>query len=321
MPIWLRTSPECLCPECLLRQGLCRGTGGPETTGPAAAETGSGTPGGAGPTASFTASSRFVPPEPRELARHFPQLEILELLGSGGMGAVYQARQPALDRLVALKILPPGVAHDPSFAERFTREARVLARLSHQHIVIVHDFGWAGDLYYFIMEFVDGMNLRQLIAAGRLEPSAALAIVPQICEALQYAHDEGIVHRDIKPENILIDKKGRVKIADFGLAKLLHRGAEGEPASPRPWTLTGSRQVMGTPHYMAPEQMERPLAVDHRADIYSLGVVFYEMLTGELPLGRFAPRRGRSRWTSGSTTSCCARWRRSRSDAINRPAR
>ena len=190
---------------------------------------------------------------------------------------------------MALKILPPGVAHDPSFAERFTREARVLARLSQQHIVNVHDFGWAGDLYYFIMEFVDGMNLRQLIAAGRLEPNAALAIVPQICEALQYAHDEGIMHRDIKPENILIDKKGRVKIVDFGLAKLLHRGAEGERASPRPWTLTGSRQVMGTPHYMAPEQMERPLEVDHRADIYSLGVVFYEMLTGELPLGRFAP--------------------------------
>ncbi len=280
---------EALCPECLLRQGLCGATGGPETPGSAWAETGSGTAGGVGPTASFTASSRFVPPEPRELASYFPQLDILELLGSGGMGAVYQARQPALDRLVAIKILPPGVARDPSFSERFTREARVLARLSHQHIVNIFDFGWAGDLYYFIMEFVDGMNLRQLIAAGRLEPSAALAIVPQICEALQYAHDEGIVHRDIKPENILIDKKGRVKIADFGLAKLLDRGAEGEPASPRPWMLTGSRQVMGTPHYMAPEQMERPLAVDHRADIYSLGVVFYEMLTGELPIGRFAP--------------------------------
>jgi hypothetical protein len=205
------------------------------------------------------------------------------------MGAVYKARQPGLDRVVALKILPPEVGQDPSFAERFSREARALARLSHHHIVTVHDFGRAGALYYFVMEFVDGSDLRQLIAQRKLEPREALAIVPQICEALQYAHDEGIVHRDIKPENILIDRKGRVKIADFGLAKLLHRGAGGAPHSGRPFTLTGSQQVMGTPHYMAPEQMERPLAVDHRADIYSLGVVFYEMLTGELPLGRFAP--------------------------------
>ena len=132
------------------------------------------------------------------------------------------------------------------------------------------------------MEFVDGANLRHVIQAGQLKPQEALAIVPQICEALQYAHEEGIVHRDIKPENILLDKKGRVKIADFGLAKLLDR-----PASV--YTLTGPAHKMGTPHYMAPEQIEHPHEVDHRADIYSLGVVFYEMLTGELPLGRFLP--------------------------------
>jgi serine/threonine-protein kinase len=130
------------------------------------------------------------------------------------------------------------------------------------------------------------VNLRQTLQAGKLEPRQALAIVPQICDALQYAHDEGVVHRDIKPENILIDKKGRVKIADFGLAKLLRPG-EGPGVRGSPYTLTGSHQIMGTPHYMAPEQMERPQTVDHRADIYSLGVVFYEMLTGELPLGRF----------------------------------
>jgi hypothetical protein len=114
-----------------------------------------------------------------------------------------------------------------------------------------------------------------------LSPREALQIVPQICEALQYAHDEGIVHRDIKPENVLLDKKGRVKIADFGLAKILGR-------EPQDFHLTGVGQVMGTPNYMAPEQVEHPQAVDHRADIYSLGVVFYEMLTGELPLGKFA---------------------------------
>src|SRR5262249_33439919 len=137
-------------------------------------------------------------------------------------------------------------------------------------------------LYYLLMEFVDGVNLRQLIRTGKLPPQEALKIVPQVCEALQFAHDEGVVHRDIKPENILLDKKGRVKIADFGIAKMLGR-------KPAEYTLTGPWQVVGTLHYMAPEQMEKPLTVDHRADIYSLGVVFYEMLTGELPLGRFVP--------------------------------
>jgi hypothetical protein len=127
---------------------------------------------------------------------------------------------------------------------------------------------------------VDGVNLRQVLRDGQLRPEQALRVVPQICDALQYAHEEGIVHRDIKPENILLDRKGRVKIADFGLAKLLGRDTGN-------FTLTGSRQVMGTLYYMAPEQVERPLEVDHRADIYSLGVVFYEMLTGQLPVGRF----------------------------------
>ncbi|MCB1127606.1 MAG: serine/threonine protein kinase, partial [Verrucomicrobiae bacterium] len=149
-------------------------------------------------------------------------------------------------------------------------------------IVAVHEFGRVGDLPFFIMEFVDGANLRQLERAGRLSPREALAIIPQICDALQYAHDEGVVHRDIKPENVLVDRRGRVKIADFGLARIL--GVESEELR-----LTAEGQVMGTPHYMAPEQVERPMAVDHRADIYSLGVVFYEMLTGDLPLGRFAP--------------------------------
>jgi hypothetical protein len=223
----------------------------------------------------------FRPLSPEEIAGYFPQLEILEILGHGGMGAVYKARQTQLDRIIALKILPPEAAQAPGFAERFTREARALARLNHPHIVTVHDFGRAGPLYYFLMEYVDGVNVRQLMRQKNLQPAEALKIVPQICEALQYAHEEGIVHRDIKPENILLDRRGRVKITDFGLAKLLNQDA----AESR---LTGTGQVMGTWHYMAPEQVENPLGVDHRADIYSLGVVFYEMLTGELPLGRFA---------------------------------
>jgi serine/threonine protein kinase len=206
----------------------------------------------------------------------------MSLVGQGGMGAVYRARQRSLDRIVALKILPPEAGKDATFAERFSREARALARLSHPHIVTIHDFGQKDGLYFFVMEFVEGMNLRQLIRGSKLTPSQALAIVPQICEALGFAHEEGVVHRDIKPENILLDKKGKVKIADFGIAKLLGKER-------KDFTLTGPWQVVGTFHYMAPEQMDNPLAVDHRADIYSLGVVLYEMLTGELPIGRFQP--------------------------------
>ncbi|MDB6029203.1 MAG: pknB [Verrucomicrobiales bacterium] len=198
------------------------------------------------------------------------------------MGIVYKARQPGLDRFVALKILSPELSKDPAFSERFSREAKALARLNHPNIVGVYDFGKAGDLFYFAMEYVDGMNLWQLEQSKKkLSPEEAFTIIPRICDALQYAHDEGVVHRDIKPGNILIDKKGRVKIADFGLAKLL--GKEQQP-----FGITQTRVTMGTPHYMAPEQIEKPLDVDHRADIYSLGVVFYEMLTGELPIGRFA---------------------------------
>ncbi len=235
-----------------------------------------------------TGGTQRVPPPPEpappieEIARQFPQLEVLELLGRGGMGVVYKARQPRLNRFVALKILAREKEKDPRFAERFTREAQALARLNHPNIVAVYDFGETNGLYYLLMEFVDGMSLRQLLQTRKLAPEEALVIVPSICEALQYAHQQGIVHRDIKPENILLDKQGRVKIADFGIAKLL--GADGRVES-----LTGEQGVVGTPHYMAPEQVERPSVVDHRADIFSLGVVFYEMLTGELPLGKFAP--------------------------------
>ena len=240
--------------------------------------------GGVDPTLTSGASSdgRFIAPKPDHLAQHFPQLEILDLIGQGGMGAVYKARQRGLDRIVALKILPPEAGRDPAFEERFRREGKALAKLNHPNIVNVFDSNETGGLFYFIMEYVDGVNLRQAIEAGKLSAKEALTIVPQICDALQYAHDEGVVHRDIKPENVLIDSKGRVKIADFGLARLLGKASDS-------FTLTGKHQIMGTPRYMAPEQLEGTHDVDHRADIYSLGVVFYEMLTGELPLGRFAP--------------------------------
>ena len=238
--------------------------------------------------------ARFVPPEVSEIAPYFPQLDISELLGCGGMGAVYKARQKNLDRLVALKILPPDIGSAPAFAERFAREAKALAKLNHPNIVTLYEFGQAGELFYFLMEYVDGVNLGQLLRSGRVSPREALAIVPQICDALQYAHDAGIVHRDIKPENILLDRKGRVKVADFGLAKLVGsasldgtNGTNGTDGQGEVVTTTEAGHVMGTPQYMAPEQVAHPSDVDHRADIYSLGVVFYQMLTGELPKGDF----------------------------------
>ena len=250
-------APQGLCPRCVLLG--------------AATDTNAGVP--------ATATSEI--PSLERIATAFPQLEVLELIGRGGMGFVFKARQPHLDRFVALKLLPDKLAKDALFAERFNREGRVLAKLNHPNIVSVYDFGQAGGFYYLAMEYVDGVNLRQAMRAGRFSPAEALTLVPKVCEALQYAHEQGILHRDIKPENILLDTKGRVKIADFGIAKLV---GEDQPNI----TLTNTGAALGTPHYMAPEQFEKPATVDHRADIYSLGVVFYEMLTGELPIGRFA---------------------------------
>lgn len=263
--------PQGLCPACLLQQGV----------NPTA-----------GPTA-FDTPNRNVPDDAsltiEQLAIAFPQLDQFQLIGRGGMGVVFKARQKQLDRFVALKLLSSRIVQSAAFTERFGREARALARLNHPNIVAVYDFGHVpspGDpdkpLYYLMMEYVDGASLRTLLKA--FSPAQALAIVPQVCEALQYAHDLDVVHRDIKPENIILDRNGRVKIADFGLAKL------GQAMrSDLDYTLTQPDMVMGTPHYMAPEQLEKPAAVDHRADLYSLGVVFYELLTGELPIGRFQP--------------------------------
>ncbi|BCX47536.1 hypothetical protein HAHE_14440 [Haloferula helveola] len=228
----------------------------------------------------------WSPPEPETLDPLFPNYRIVSLVGRGGMGAVYRGVQESLDREVAIKVLPPEMAEvDPSFAERFQREAKSMARLDHPNIVRVHDFGRTSAGHWFIvMEFVDGMDFHQLIRSGELDVTGALDAVSQICDALEYAHGMGYVHRDIKPENIFINRKGVLKVGDFGLAKLI----EGDPAgAPQPsLTLTGAS--MGTPFYCAPEQMEGR-ETDHRADIYSLGVMLYEMLTRELPRGNFPP--------------------------------
>ncbi len=210
-----------------------------------------------------------------------PDYELAESLGRGGMGAVFRARQINLDREVAIKVLLPPPAEVVGWSERFQREAQALARLVHPGIVTVHDFGEAEGLAWIVMELVDGADLRQMLDEGRLPQKEALAIVPALCEALQYAHDRGVVHRDIKPENVLFDRFGGVKLVDFGLAKL-----SGEDGGLQ---LTRTHQAMGTFRYMAPEQLERPREVDHRADLFSLGVVFYEMLTGHVPAGVVEP--------------------------------
>src|ERR1035437_1937725 len=282
-------APDGLCPKCIMAMNLKTETA---FSGDA------------------TAAQPPLPPE--QIAPHFPQLEILECLGRGGMGVVYKARQKSLNRFVALKLLAPERVNDAKFAERRAREAQALAALNHPNIVTIHDFGQAGGFYYLLMEFVDGVNLRQLLRTRKFTPEEALTIVPPLCDALQFAHDRGIVHRDIKPENLLLDKAGRVKVADFGIAKMLdaergcpsRSGNESKDAAEKSESslvggnaaagtaalhpLTGE-QIVGTPNYSAPEQQTNPQRVDSRADIYSLGVVFYEMLTGELPGKRIEP--------------------------------
>ena len=270
-------APGGLCPACLMQMNLAEPSHLDDATG--------------------NAARKQPAPTVEELAPLFPQLDILELIGQGGMGAVYKARQKELDRMVALKILPRHIGDAPGFSERFTREARALAKLNHPGIVTLYEFGKADGLFFFLMEYVDGLNLRSLLHRGRVETREALAIVPQICDALQYAHDHGIVHRDIKPENILMDRRGSVKVADFGLAKItgttesIPGGKDGisignqKPVSPKPREggSTIGNVILGTPKYMSPEQADAPGTVDHRADIYALGVVLYQMLTGEMP--------------------------------------
>jgi uncharacterized protein YndB with AHSA1/START domain/predicted Ser/Thr protein kinase len=221
--------------------------------------------------------SGFTPPTPAELAARFPNLEVIELLGQGGMGMVYKGRQPFLDRFVAIKVIRPDLQAVDGFQERFLREARTLAKLRHPYIVSVFDVYQAEGLHCLVMEYVEGTSLRQLLADGSITQRDVLDFVPQITEALQHAHEAGVVHRDIKPENVLVDARGRVRLVDFGLATLFETGAQAQARGP------DDDRVVGTLRYMAPEQITMPRAVDHRADIYSTGVVFYEMLARELP--------------------------------------
>lgn len=226
----------------------------------------------------------WQPPAPEELQALIPQYEILDIIGRGGMGAIYLASQGPLDRLVAIKILSTELdAIDPGFSQRFKNEARAMAKLGHPGIVTIHECGETpSGLHYIVMEFIEGTNVQQMITASRrLHTQQALAIIAHVCDALHYAHQRGIIHRDIKPANILVGYDGSVKVADFGLAKV------STPNGDTRHFLTRSGTTLGTPHYIAPEALIPGAVTDHRADIYATGVMLYHMLTGKLPQGLF----------------------------------
>ncbi len=225
----------------------------------------------------------WVPPTPEELQEQMPQFKVLELLGYGGMGAVYRCQQLSLDRHVAVKVLSQnfGAENAENFASRFKREAKTLAQLSHPGIVPVFDAGetTVGQLY-FIMEFIQGTDVAQLLRAqGRLSHRHALSVAIHVCDALIYAHGQGVIHRDIKPGNVIIDTHGRVRVADFGLAMSV------DPT--RNFALTRTNMAMGTPDFIAPEALIQGNVADHRADLYAVGVMLYNMLTGGVPRGMF----------------------------------
>jgi serine/threonine protein kinase len=216
-----------------------------------------------------------------------PGYSILRQIGQGGMGIVLEARQQSLDRRVAIKVLMPELARDSVFASRFDREAAALARLTHPNIVTIYERGRSGDYLFFIMEYVDGRDgeapedLRQFNRGMPPDSRTIRRVILEVAGALAFAHEQGIIHRDVKPSNILIDRHGRAKITDFGIAAVVN--------DPERLQLTGGNGPMGTPIYMAPEQRRNAAMVDARADIYSLGVVLYELLTGELPTGAYVP--------------------------------
>jgi serine/threonine protein kinase len=203
--------------------------------------------------------------------------QIIEQVGKGGMATVFKAYQPGLERYVAVKVLPAYYAHEAGFEERFTREAKAIARLDHPHILPVYDFGQDDGLSYIVMKYVPGGTLKKRLGTP-LVTQEALGILKQIAAALDHAHDVGILHRDVKPGNILIDEKGWVYLSDFGLAKMVEGSVQ----------LTGTGTGVGTPAYMSPEQGQG-LAVDERTDVYSLGIILYEMLTGRVPYDAETP--------------------------------
>ncbi|MBX5482240.1 MAG: serine/threonine protein kinase [Myxococcaceae bacterium] len=214
-----------------------------------------------------------------------PGYRLESLLGRGGMGEVHRATQLSLNRTVAVKILATELARDPSFVTRFEKEAAALATLSHPNVVNIVDKGHHQNTWYLVMEYIDGPSLREVMRSPLLEPGSALRMIHEICRGIEYAHSRGVIHRDLKPENILFDEQagGIPKVTDFGLASFI----EGENQDR--FNVTETHVSMGTAAYMAPEQRVDARKADHRADIYSLGVILYELLVGEVPMGNFDP--------------------------------
>lgn len=219
----------------------------------------------------------FIPPSPEEMARLLPSYEVTQLLALGGMGAVYRGIQRDLERPVAIKVLPPDAVRDNESIDRFRTEAKAMARLTHPHIPAVYDFAVVEGFGVLVMELIEGPNVYALIRKKLLPPPRALQVLAEVCDAVQFAHSRRVIHGDIKPGNIMLDTDGRAKLTDFGLARLMVQGDRNADS----WT------PMGTPEYAAPELYDKNAAPDHRADIYSLGVVLHEMLTGAPPVGEF----------------------------------
>ncbi|MBK1734785.1 hypothetical protein CKO15_05670 [Halorhodospira abdelmalekii] len=201
-----------------------------------------------------------------------PGYRIDKELGHGGMATVYLAEQESLGRQVALKVMAPALAADRTFSERFLKEARTVAHLTHPHILTIHDVGVVDHHHYLALEYLPGGDLKSLLRDGRLSPSVAAQLTREVAAALSYAHGKGFVHRDVKPENILFREDGSAVLSDFGIARAVASHTR----------MTGTGMSVGTPHYMSPEQA-RGQTVDPRSDLYALGVVFYEMLTGQVP--------------------------------------
>lgn len=229
-------------------------------------------------------SSRREAPAVELVQQLIPQLEIRELLGMGGMGAVYRAHDPKLKRDIALKVLLQDTG-GPKINERFAREARVMAELSHPNIAAVHEFNSVDDIGYLIMELVEGESLAQRLQRDKkLSVEHSIAIGKAVCSALQSAHSHSIIHRDLKPSNIIINKDDTIKIIDFGLAKHIGNATHGTSRS----ELTNTGSVLGTARYVAPEQFRDNTTADGRADLFSAGVILYQCLTGSVPAGRFS---------------------------------
>ncbi len=209
-----------------------------------------------------------------------PRYALEEPLGRGGSSVVFAAYEERLGREVALKVFADLPGSEPAARERFAREARAMAGLAHPNVVVIHDFGQAEELDWIAMERIDGVTLRQLLLDGPLDVEEFAGIALPLLNGIEFAHSRGVVHRDVKPENILLDSTGHVKVCDFGIAKW---------AGPQTHWQTRSGVALGTPRYLAPEQIEAPATVDERADVFALGVVLYEMLTGEVPVGHFEP--------------------------------